>query len=89
MILLTEDDSSLCTAGCASVRCDTNLLTGANDILVARGEDGDLYATPFSVQFGKKDIWLPRYTTTFRNLIITLSDSYPIMVPTADCALHF
>ncbi len=28
-----------------------------------RNAEGDLHATPFSVQFGKKDIWLPRYGT--------------------------
>jgi len=39
---------------------DTNILSGANDIIVARDLDGKLQATPFSVQFGKKDIWLPR-----------------------------
>ncbi|XP_023343271.1 uncharacterized protein LOC111712783 [Eurytemora carolleeae] len=42
------------------VRADTNFLTGANDILVSRNTDGDLYATPFSLQIGKKDVWLPR-----------------------------
>lgn len=39
---------------------DTNFLTGANDIIVVRNQDGFLQGTPFSVQFGKKDIWLPR-----------------------------
>jgi len=39
---------------------DNNFLTGANDIIVVRNGDGDLKASPFSVQFGKKDIWLPR-----------------------------
>ncbi len=38
------------------VRADTNFLTGANDILVSRNTDGDLYATPFSLQIGKKDV---------------------------------
>jgi len=51
----------LLAAGCiAAVTGDSNILTGANDVIVARGLDGDLYSTPFSVQFGKKDIWLPR-----------------------------
>eukprot|EP00088_Acartia_fossae_P009277 TRINITY_DN14484_c1_g1_i5.p1 TRINITY_DN14484_c1_g1~~TRINITY_DN14484_c1_g1_i5.p1 ORF type:complete len:344 (-),score=43.26 TRINITY_DN14484_c1_g1_i5:179-1210(-) len=39
---------------------DTNFLTGANDIIVVENQDGELQGTPFSVQFGKKDIWLPR-----------------------------
>merc|ERR1719481_2541917 len=43
-----------------SVYCDNNILTGANDILAVLGEDGETQASPFSVQFGKKDIWLPR-----------------------------
>jgi len=41
------------------VYCDNNILTGANDILVVTGGQ-ELKASPFSVQFGKKDIWLPR-----------------------------
>jgi len=39
---------------------DNNFLTGANDIIAVRHKDGKLAASPFSVQFGKKDIWLPR-----------------------------
>jgi len=39
---------------------DTNFLTGANDIIVVRNQDGFLQGTPFNVLFGKKDIWLPR-----------------------------
>lgn len=40
---------------------DNNFLTGANDIVVVRdGTTGDLKASPFNIQFGKKDIWLPR-----------------------------
>jgi len=39
---------------------DNNFLTGANDIIAVRHTDGKLEASPFSVQFGKKDIWLPR-----------------------------
>jgi len=40
---------------------DNNLLSGANDIVAVRDQaTGDLEATPFSVQYGKKDIWLPR-----------------------------
>lgn len=40
---------------------DNNFLTGANDIIVVRDRSsGDLKASPFNVQFGKKDIWLPR-----------------------------
>jgi len=39
---------------------DTNFLTGSNDIIAVREETGQLAASPFSVQFGKKDIWLPR-----------------------------
>jgi len=42
------------------VNGDTNVLTGANDVIVVRNSDGDLYSTPFSVQFGKAAIWLPR-----------------------------
>jgi len=42
------------------LRADTNFLTGANDIIVVKDQDGFLQGTPFSVQFGKKDIWLPR-----------------------------
>ena len=37
-----------------------NLLTGANDIIAVVDEDGDIKASPFNVQFGKKDIWFPR-----------------------------
>jgi len=40
---------------------DNNFLTGANDVVVVRDRTtGDLKASPFNVQFGKKDIWLPR-----------------------------
>ena len=39
---------------------DNNFLTGANDILAVEDGAGQLTASPFSVQFGKKDIWLPR-----------------------------
>jgi len=39
---------------------DNNFLTGANDIIAVVDEDGDIQASPFNVQFGKKDIWLPR-----------------------------
>ena len=39
---------------------DTNILTGANDIIAVVDEDGSIKASPFSVQFGKKDIWFPR-----------------------------
>eukprot|EP00092_Neocalanus_flemingeri_P061922 GFUD01074610.1.p1 GENE.GFUD01074610.1~~GFUD01074610.1.p1 ORF type:complete len:346 (+),score=61.46 GFUD01074610.1:342-1379(+) len=39
---------------------DNNFLTGANDIIAVVDEDGDIKASPFNVQFGKKDIWLPR-----------------------------
>ena len=39
---------------------DTNFLTGGNDVVVVEGADGRLRATPFSVQFGKTAIWLPR-----------------------------
>jgi len=42
------------------LEADTNFLTGANDIIVVKNEDGYLEGTPFSVLFGKKDIWLPR-----------------------------
>eukprot|EP00092_Neocalanus_flemingeri_P006709 GFUD01007247.1.p1 GENE.GFUD01007247.1~~GFUD01007247.1.p1 ORF type:complete len:341 (+),score=59.15 GFUD01007247.1:196-1218(+) len=38
----------------------SNFLTGANDIIAVVDEDGDIKASPFNVQFGKKDIWLPR-----------------------------
>merc|ERR1711936_567746 len=41
-------------------RADNNFLTGSNDIIAVVDEYGDLAASPFSVQFGKKDIWLPR-----------------------------
>ena len=37
---------------------NTNILTGSNDIIAVREETGRLVASPFSVQFGKKDIWL-------------------------------
>ena len=39
---------------------DTNFLTGSNDIIAVRKVTGPLAASPFSVQFGKKDVWLPR-----------------------------
>ena len=39
---------------------DTNFLTGSNDIIAVRKVTGQLAASPFSVQFGKKDVWLPR-----------------------------
>ena len=35
-------------------------LTGSNDVIAVVDEYGELKASPFSVQFGKKDIWLPR-----------------------------
>eukprot|EP00092_Neocalanus_flemingeri_P012732 GFUD01013719.1.p1 GENE.GFUD01013719.1~~GFUD01013719.1.p1 ORF type:complete len:341 (-),score=57.40 GFUD01013719.1:3-1025(-) len=41
-------------------KADNNFLTGANDIIAVVDEDGDIKASPFNVQFGKKDIWLPR-----------------------------
>jgi len=44
----------------ASSSADNNFLTGANDIIAVVDEDGDIKASPFNVQFGKKDIWLPR-----------------------------
>merc|ERR1712013_452701 len=44
----------------ASSSADNNFLTGANDIIAVIDEDGDIKASPFNVQFGKKDIWLPR-----------------------------
>ena len=49
----------------ALVKADNNFLTGANDVIaVKRSEEGggdvDINASPFAVQFGKKDIWLPR-----------------------------
>ena len=38
-----------------------DFLTGSNDIIaVVREETGELTASPFSVQFGKKDLWLCR-----------------------------
>jgi len=43
-----------------AVIADNNFLTGANDIIAVLGQDGEIQASPFSVQFGKKDIWLPR-----------------------------
>ena len=36
------------------------LPSGSNDIIAVLDSYGDLAASPFSVQFGKKDIWLPR-----------------------------
>jgi len=39
---------------------EDNFLTGANDVIAVVNEEGDIQATPFHVQFGKKDIWLPR-----------------------------
>jgi len=52
-------------SGPALVKADNNFLTGANDVIaVKRSEEGggdvDINASPFAVQFGKKDIWLPR-----------------------------
>jgi len=46
--------------GAAPSLADNNFLTGSNDIIAVVDEYGDLAASPFSVQFGKKDIWLPR-----------------------------
>ena len=43
------------------VGADNNFLTGANDVIAVQGEEGEILASPFSVQFGKKDIWLPRW----------------------------
>ena len=43
-----------------SVSADNNFLTGANDVIAVEGEEGVINALPFAVQFGKKDIWLPR-----------------------------
>jgi len=53
-------DVVLCLTLLTKVAADTNFLTGANDIVVVPNQDGDLEATNFGVQFGKKDIWLPR-----------------------------
>ena len=53
-------------SGPALVKADNNFLTGANDVIaVKKSEEGggevvDINASPFAVQFGKKDIWLPR-----------------------------
>ena len=50
----------------ALVKADNNFLTGANDVIAVKrseeggGEEVDINASPFAVQFGKKDIWLPR-----------------------------
>ena len=44
----------------SSVSADNNFLTGANDVIAVEGEEGVINASPFAVQFGKKDIWLPR-----------------------------
>ena len=50
----------LLSLGLSLVGADNNFLTGANDVIAVEGEEGELRASPFSVQFGKKDIWLPR-----------------------------
>jgi len=50
----------VCLNFLTQVTADTNFLTGANDIVVVPNQNGDLEATNFGVQFGKKDIWLPR-----------------------------
>ena len=42
------------------ISADNNFLTGANDVIAIEGEEGVINASPFAVQFGKKDIWLPR-----------------------------
>ena len=42
------------------ISADNNFLTGANDVIAVEGEEGVINASPFAVQFGKKDIWLPR-----------------------------
>jgi len=53
-------------SGPALVKADNNFLTGANDVIAVKrseeggGEEVDINASPFAVQFGKKDIWLPR-----------------------------
>ena len=39
---------------------DTNFLTGANDVIVVKQDDGTMSSTPFSLIFGKSDIFLPR-----------------------------
>jgi len=46
--------------GVTLTRADNNFLTGANDVIVVQDENGNMKSSPFSVQFGKKDIWLPR-----------------------------
>ena len=43
-----------------SVSADNNFLTGANDVIAVESSEGVINASPFAVQFGKKDIWLPR-----------------------------
>lgn len=50
----------LLSLGLSLVGADNNFLTGANDVIAVEGEEGELRASPFSAQFGKKDIWLPR-----------------------------
>jgi len=56
--------SGLVICFCASIgdvsSADNNFLTGANDVIAVVDGDGDMKASPFNVQFGKKDIWLPR-----------------------------
>jgi phosphatidate phosphatase PAH1 len=56
--------SGLVICFCASIgdvsSADNNFLTGANDVIAVVDDDGDVKASPFNVQFGKKDIWLPR-----------------------------
>lgn len=58
-------------------KADNNFLTGANDIIAVRDQQGDMFASPFTVQFGKKDIWLPRsghqVTMEVNNLPVGLS----------------
>ena len=50
----------LAAAICQSVSADNNFLTGANDVIAVESSEGVINASPFAVQFGKKDIWLPR-----------------------------
>ena len=54
----------LLSLGLSLVGADNNFLTGANDVIAVEGEEGELRASPFAAQFGKKDIWLPRSGNT-------------------------
>ena len=69
----TAPQSGLLLLVVAVARADNNFLTGANDVVAVEGPAGQLVASPFHIQFGKADIWLPRSGHMVTNTINTIN----------------